>query len=296
MNKTAGDSRFAKNPRRAFALAAGLGAAACAALFFIFMVNAPRAGSAPEAPPASAASAWEDAGPARVRLISAQTAHDGEVLLGIELELERKWKTYWRYPGDSGIPPRFDWSGSENLAETDVRWPAPEKFIVPDVTYGYKKKVVFPVRVKAAEKDEPLRIALIFDFGVCDDVCVPVRTGLALYLEAGTPVESAHADLIETWQARVPGALAARGSAAEAHLSGDDSIELLLTGGNGAPPLLIMDGPEDVYFGEAELVDLGGPYRYVIPVDAPRSLAGERVQTTFVANGKAWEETVTITP
>ncbi len=47
---------------------------------------------------------------------------------GIELRLATGWKTYWRYPGDSGVPPRFDFSKSTNVKSVTVRWPAPHRF------------------------------------------------------------------------------------------------------------------------------------------------------------------------
>ena len=47
---------------------------------------------------------------------------------GIEIKLQPGWKTYWRYPGDSGVPPRFDFSGSDNLGRAKVLYPAPHLF------------------------------------------------------------------------------------------------------------------------------------------------------------------------
>ena len=58
------------------------------------------------------------------------------------------WKTYWRMPGDAGIPPQFDWSGSQNVKSVEVLWPAPQRFIDSGgETVGYKDRVVFPLRI-----------------------------------------------------------------------------------------------------------------------------------------------------
>ncbi|MGB3141534.1 MAG: protein-disulfide reductase DsbD domain-containing protein, partial [Aestuariivirga sp.] len=65
---------------------------------------------------------------------------------GILAELEPEWKTYWRMPGDSGIPPQFDWAGSQNSAAIEVGFPVPRRFNDEGgETIGYHDRVVFPV-------------------------------------------------------------------------------------------------------------------------------------------------------
>ena len=60
-----------------------------------------------------------------VRLIGAGAATDSTLRAGIEIRLDRGWKTYWRYPGDSGVPPRFDsTSGAAKAADTSSATPA----------------------------------------------------------------------------------------------------------------------------------------------------------------------------
>jgi DsbC/DsbD-like thiol-disulfide interchange protein len=258
-------------------------------------VNAPEPVAAAQTPAQSAASDWVDHDYAKVRLVSAQTEiGDGALLLGVEIALDKGWKTYWRYPGDSGLPPRFDWSGSENLKAAETLWPAPEKFTQPDTTYGYKKHVILPVRVEAAEKGEPLKLSLAFSYGFCDEICVPADAAFDMTLMPGEGERSVEAAEIETFEARVPEALSARGSRATARLENENKLELLLEGGNGAPPVLIVDGPKGVYFAEAELEHIGEPSRYTVELDAGRDITGEMLNLTFLAGGKAWEERVEI--
>ncbi len=70
---------------------------------------------------------------------------------GIEIKLQPGWKTYWRYPGDSGVPPQFDFAGSENLASAEVLYPAPHSFKdEAGTSIGYKETVVFPVASRPA--------------------------------------------------------------------------------------------------------------------------------------------------
>src|SRR5438067_6610655 len=72
-------------------------------------------------------SPWQRDGHSAVRLLAG--SRSGAVLLGgIAFQLQPGWKTYWRNPGDSGVPPRFDFSKSENIEAVTVLWPAPMKF------------------------------------------------------------------------------------------------------------------------------------------------------------------------
>lgn len=148
------------------------------------------------APAPALESAWTEAGPARVRLLAAGA---GEA--GVEIRLARGWKTYWRYPGDAGIPPRFDWSGSENLARVEVSWPAPER--LPEeggVSIGYRDGVMFPLRVQARDPKAPVKLALKLDFAVCDKICIPADVRLSL----SVPVAGESMPALDAARARVP--------------------------------------------------------------------------------------------
>ena len=101
----------------------------------------------------------------RARLFSAGTS-DGpaNLLAGVQIELDPGFKTYWRNPGESGLPPAFDWAGSENLAKVEVLWPAPTRFEdASGVSYGYLDGVTFPIRVTAEDQRRPVRLALKLD-------------------------------------------------------------------------------------------------------------------------------------
>jgi DsbC/DsbD-like thiol-disulfide interchange protein len=125
------------------------------------------------------------------------------VRAGVEIKLKAGWKTYWRYPGDAGVPPRFDWSGSVNLAAVDVKWPAPERFVDESgsQSIGYHGDIVFPLIVRPADPARPVRLKLKLDFAVCQKLCVPADAELALEIPAG---ESAPLDLLDQAERRVP--------------------------------------------------------------------------------------------
>lgn len=121
-------------------------------------------------------SAWVDQTSSKVRLVSGTLADDGAPALfaGVQLRLDSGWKTYWRNPGDSGVPPRFDWSGSKNLKSAEVLYPVPHRFADAGGTaIGYDDEVVFPVRITPERGGEPVELALAFDYGLCKDLCIP---------------------------------------------------------------------------------------------------------------------------
>src|SRR5215471_5502714 len=130
-------------------------------------------------------SAWFELLNARARLIGgAPAARDaGSYLAGVEIALDEGWKTYWRMPGDAGVPPNFDWSGSSNVAAVTVLYPAPQRMSEPAAdTVGYKHAVLFPIEVVPKDASQPVRLALALEFGVCREICIPAEVSFSLAL------------------------------------------------------------------------------------------------------------------
>ena len=121
------------------------------------------------------ASAWDGDQRAAVRLIAG--AQRGPVRrAGIEIRLAPGWKTYWRYPGDSGIPPRFDFSHSKNVKSVTVRYPAPHRLTDESGTsIGYKHGVVFPLDIVPQNAAQPVMLAVKADYAVCEKICIPAE-------------------------------------------------------------------------------------------------------------------------
>lgn len=111
-----------------------------------------------------------------VRLLAG--SRSGAILLGgIAIQINHGWKTYWRNPGDSGVPPRFDFSKSDNVEAVTILWPAPMKF--PDgaggTSLGYQKQVVLPLRIVAKNPSEPVTLRAAINYAVCEKLCIPVE-------------------------------------------------------------------------------------------------------------------------
>src|SRR5882757_2972385 len=126
-------------------------------------------------------SPWQKDGHAAVRLLAG--SRSGAVLLGgIAFQLQPGWHTYWRNPGDSGVPPRFDFSKSENIEAVTILWPAPTKFSDGGggTSLGYQKQVVLPLRIVAKNADKPVTLRADINYAVCEKLCIPVEASAEL--------------------------------------------------------------------------------------------------------------------
>jgi len=124
---------------------------------------------------AAGASPWDGDGRSAVRLVAGGSAGPS-LRAAVEVRLGAGWKTYWRYPGDSGVPPAFDFSKSENVKSVSVLWPAPHRFDYDGgASIGYKGEVMFPLHVVLDDPARPAALRLVLDYAVCEKLCVPAR-------------------------------------------------------------------------------------------------------------------------
>ena len=175
----------------------------------------------------SGQSPWSGQGKSKVRLVSGLVEQQGEParFAGVQLRMEQGWKTYWRNPGDSGVPPSFDWSGSKNVKSIDVFYPVPHRFADANGTaIGYEDEVVFPVKVTPEQANKPVQLALTFDYGICKDLCIPNSADLTAVLPAD--LGKGDGRLIGQAVKRVPAPAGPdtlpRLGAVTAHLEGDE--------------------------------------------------------------------------
>jgi len=151
------------------------------------------------------ASDWDAQPHTAARLISGATTKTPDatfVRAGIEIKLDPGWHTYWRDPGDSGVPPTFDFSGSENVKTATVMWPAPHRF--PDgaggQSIGYVDRVTLPLRVAPDDAAKRSSLHLKLGYAICGNLCVPVEARLQLSLNGNGAEDAA----IQKAEIRVP--------------------------------------------------------------------------------------------
>lgn len=122
----------------------------------------------------------------RAEIVDGWQTQSGTEMAALHLVLAPGWKTYWRAPGEAGIPPRFDWSGSENLASVTLHWPRPEMFDLNGMrTFGYHDALLLPIEFTPQDAAAPIRVRADVELGVCDEICVPMSLDLSGDLAPG---------------------------------------------------------------------------------------------------------------
>lgn len=124
---------------------------------------------------------------------------------GVYFQLKPGWKIYWRYPGESGFSPEFDWSKSENIAGETILWPAPKWYeFESQWIIGYKKDILIPFVILPKEENKDIAINLAIDMLFCSDICVPSRITLQKNIAFGQTKASKDKDLIEKHLLKLP--------------------------------------------------------------------------------------------
>ncbi len=247
---------------------------ALAGVFAMVAGIALAASSAPAVEPV--ASPWSKDQRSAVRIVAGGSdANGGIYRAGLDVELASGFKTYWRSPGDSGVPPVFDWSRSDNVADVTVHWPAPVRFADGGgFSVGYVGNVLLPLAVAPRDSNRPVRLALDLRYAVCKDICIPARATIDLALpRAGSAMTDA---MIAAATARVPvpampngptngivvGSVMARES------DGSAELAIALATLPGSVTDVFVEGPEPWLFGQPRFEpDATGGTLARIPVD-----------------------------
>ena len=120
----------------------------------------------------------------RMELLPGWRTEDGRHITGLRIDLAPGWKTYWRAPGEAGIPPRLSFAGSGNVVAARTHWPVPDVFEAYGLqTIGYEQTVVLPLELTPAGAG-PIELRAVVEIGICERVCLPVRRVLRATLPA----------------------------------------------------------------------------------------------------------------
>jgi DsbC/DsbD-like thiol-disulfide interchange protein len=224
------------------------------------------------------ASDWDTQAHTAARLIAGSMIKTSDVPFlraGVEIKLDPGWKTYWRDPGDSGVPPTLDFSGSDNVKSVTVLWPAPELF--PDGaggnSIGYVDRVILPLHIATDNAGKPSSLQLKLGYAVCGNLCVPVEANMKLELDG----DGAEEATLEKAEIRVPrrvalgphpglAILAVRREPGDAH----ERVVVDVAAPDGAPVTLFVEGPTP---------------DWSLPVPEPTGGKGTTRQFTFDLDG-----------
>jgi DsbC/DsbD-like thiol-disulfide interchange protein len=241
------------------------------------------------AAPATAADAfssdWSGGLKSSARLISGE-ASGGRLQAGVEIKLAPGAITYWRNPGDAGVPPTFSFEGSENVAAAEPLFPAPKRLSEGDgEAFGYDHSVVLPIDVKPADAAKPVTLALKLNYAVCEKICVPARADLQLRL-GGSAAPSPYAAAVSQAAAQVPPAVDWASLSGKASLAsdGDKTWRLCLQDKPGAD--LFIDAPAPWWFSAArETSSPAGQSCYRVKLEQKPSDMDLPVTVSFTVTG-----------
>ena len=218
-------------------------------------------------PAFASATDWLEVNGGRVRLVTSGLPDSSGLLNGaLEIDLEPGWKTYWRDPGDAGVPPQIDIARSSNIASAELRFPPPERF---DDGYtkwaGYKHLVTFPVSFRAKTPDKPVLIDADVFLGICETICIPVQGSFTLD-PAADPDHPEHAALIKAANEALAHP-AKPNFSARVHTSDDKTlvVEAVSPTGSTAPELFIA-GEQGYMFGAPQRVADDEKVLFAVPV------------------------------
>lgn len=172
-----------------------------------------------------------------IELLPGWRTPSGTHMAAVRISLEDGWKTYWRAPGGIGIPPRFNWKGSKNMASVYIHWPSPKLYVQDGVrTIGYNGDFILPIEITPKITGQEITAKALVDFGVCNDVCIPVTSRIGTKL---TVDEIHHQSLIKASLATKPRSAKAGGvksiSCQVDHTSDGLNITANITFKNSAP-------------------------------------------------------------
>jgi DsbC/DsbD-like thiol-disulfide interchange protein len=211
---------------------------------------------------------WTLAAKSQARLIAG-----GGDLAGFEIALAPGAITYWRDPGDAGLPPTLDFSASDNVASVEPEFPAPKRIKEADggEAFGYDSDVVLPLRVKRRDPTKPATLKLKADFAVCEKVCLPAKAHLELKLPSAP--DSPFAGAIDAALAAAPRVVAPKDFGALEALDAD-SWRFCSAHEDGPPRDLFVEAPEGWWLKTAPAHVDGGRDCFTLTIgDKPKEAA-----------------------
>ncbi|MBW8640137.1 hypothetical protein K1W69_23280 [Hoeflea sp. WL0058] len=201
-----------------------------------------------------------------MRLTALPPSEDGVILAILDVDLLPGWKTYWRDPGDAGIPPQLDFAKSANIETAETKFPAPER--IDDgyaVWAGYTYPVAFPIRLDQREAGTQSVIDVNVFMGICEKICIPVQAEFNVTVAPQDAATDYEKHLVETAFRQLP---------AQPH--DGFRIDGVTLDDNGKSVSFNMHAPGD----EIEIF-VTGPQGWVF--DAPQAQASKDGYTTFQA-------------
>ena len=252
---------------------------------------------------------WKEDDTVAARLISGVTAvgNDAVIPLGLEVRLASGWHTYWRSPGQAGLPPQLDWSKSEteanNLQSAAFLYPAPRRYVFYGLeTIGYREHVIFPIDATLIKAGKALNAEVGVDLLACLSICVPKHFDLSLVLPEGTSTMSSESALLGHAREQLPSDPEESGLLLKGVASDGESLTFSVAArGMMAQPDVFIENEKNIGFGAPEVkIEPSGATATlkVRPVDTlPEGVTLAKLPLTLtIVNGDRATEIKAVTP
>lgn len=249
----------------------------------------------------AATSDWAVAKGGRMRLVALPAREDGSIPAILQIELEKGWKTYWREPGSSGIPPHVILADGGNAILSGIRFPVPTIFEDGKIRdYVYDTAVSLVLDVKQLSADLPSHLDTQVFIGLCETICVPFQANLSVSVDKSNPAQGAEAALIAQADMTLPEPPSDDFKINSAKLSPDGkavSVTLTLPNEKAAnSPRVLLTNPDGLTFEQTELKTnadrtLSTSFK-LRSASASYSLADKQVQILVLSGGRSMETTL----
>jgi DsbC/DsbD-like thiol-disulfide interchange protein len=237
-------------------------------------------------------------GGTQMRLVAAPGLTQGVYRGAVEIELVPRAITFWRQPGDAGVPPKFSFDGSENVASAVVLYPAPSRLDEDGLeAFGYRGGVVFPIHVRPKDAAKPSVLKVAMEYAICDKICIPARADA----EIAWPSEARDTEIqvVAAAEARVPTLIAPHDVAVKvtiAPVPGAAKPTWTLTWRDGAGLSdLFVEAPTGWYF-DTQKKDAHQFALVAADVPAGGAQAPIDIRVTATGDHKSYEFLATLAP
>lgn len=221
----------------------------------------------------------------RMRIVALAPDARGTVRGALQIEPKAGWITYWREPGDAGIPPHITFPETSGVSLKKMSYPVPRRFDNGDVRdIGYDMPVSFPFELSVKDPSQPSAIKASAFIGICRNICIPFQAEFNLGLKANEGTSFAEAMIINDAETKLPEAPSADFSVTHYAVSSDgDTLRLRLQLPKDAPkkPHVIVTGPEGhVLFSDGKGAREDDSYSLELPVG--------KLPKDYHMKGKRW--------
>ncbi len=232
--------------------------------------------------------------------IKAHVFSDG-LAAGLQVHLAPGWHMYWKRPGEGGLPPRLDTTGSQNLKSVEIIWPTPARFDEGGLqTFGYVNNMIFPLTVTPETEGAPVVLNIKAEIMVCSDICIPQTLTLPPHMLDPAEKDPVAAAMLQSARRELPAAGDQPFMRIDTAVLGPQALVLRAYSERGFPGAdVFVDAGEDLYVTAVPVIvpDEKDGRQAMITVAAPagvdnlaQALSGRTVKVILWARGRAIEK------